>query len=50
MAEATLDFLAQQQARILAELADARADMRTLRADMDWPRPAPGPCISLWGT
>jgi hypothetical protein len=35
MAEVTLDFLAQQQARILAELVDTRAEMRTVRNDMD---------------
>lgn len=31
----TLEFLAQQQAKILAGLGDMRAEMRTLRNDMD---------------
>jgi uncharacterized coiled-coil DUF342 family protein len=36
MAESvTLDFLAQQQARILNELAEVRTEMRSLRNDMD---------------
>lgn len=34
MAEITLDFLAQQQNKILAELADARAERANDRADM----------------
>ncbi len=34
MAEITLDFLAQQQARVLAALADARAERANDRADM----------------
>ena len=35
MTEVTLEFLAQQQVRILAELADMRVELRTLRSDMD---------------
>jgi hypothetical protein len=35
MAATTLEFLALQQAKILAELGDMRAEMRTLRNDMD---------------
>jgi hypothetical protein len=35
MVEVTLDFLAQQQVKILAELAEMRADARSLRNDMD---------------
>ena len=34
MAEVTLDFLAQSQAKILAELSDARAERADMRADM----------------
>ncbi len=34
MAEIALDFLAQQQARVLAELAGARAERANDRADM----------------
>jgi hypothetical protein len=34
MVDATLDFLAQQQTRILAELADARSERANDRADM----------------
>lgn len=34
MAEINLEFLAEQQARILGELADARAERANDRADM----------------
>jgi HAMP domain-containing protein len=34
MVDVTLDFLAQQQVKILAELAEARSELANQRADM----------------
>jgi chromosome segregation ATPase len=35
MAEVSLDFLGEQQTRVLAELGEMRAEMRAMRRDME---------------